>query len=89
MQRGGRGAQKFWSTGAPLVAFVVVGSVGLSHLVQGRKDAQDARQGPLSASDAPRMPAARARAQQFDITKEHEVRPVRSSAWPLLGIGFR
>lgn len=72
------GAQKFASTGVPLVVFCVLGSVGLSHLVQGRKDDQDARQGavPPSAGDAPRMPAARARAQQFDLTKEYEVRPL-------------
>ena len=61
---------KFVQIGLPFIGFVVAGSLGLSVLVQGRKDAIDARSGPV---DELRTPAEKLRAKKFDITEEYEV----------------
>eukprot|EP00959_Pyramimonas_sp_CCMP1952_P081584 1704298-Pyramimonas_sp.AAC.1 len=60
---------KFLQVGLPFIGFVAVGSVGLSVLVQGRKDAIDAKSGPVDE----RIPADKIRRKQFDLNTEYEV----------------
>jgi Cytochrome c oxidase assembly protein COX16 len=70
-RRAGRRASSLLHAGGPLVALVVLGSLGLSHLIQGRKDVQDARR---SADDV-RLPAAvQMRKGRLDLEAEAEVR---------------
>mmetsp|Transcript_27961 Transcript_27961/g.52926 ORF Transcript_27961/g.52926 Transcript_27961/m.52926 type:complete len:103 (-) Transcript_27961:182-490(-) len=62
-----QGTNKFLK-GAPLIAFMVVGSLGLSRFMQGHKDAIDAKSGPLDS----RLPVDTRRKKKFSIENELE-----------------
>jgi hypothetical protein len=69
VQRQVRRPNTFLRFGLPFIGFMVVGSLGLSVFVQGRKDQIDAR----AFVDDTRAPAEQLRRKKFDIGEEHEV----------------
>jgi len=68
VQRQVRRPNTFLHFGLPFIGFMVVGSLGLSVFVQGRKDQIDAR----AFVDDTRAPAEQLRRKKFDIGEEHE-----------------